>query len=338
MEVSSLGEFELIKLLKGLLAEPPESVLIGIDDDAAVIELSDRCCYLLTSDTLLAGIHFKTSWATPWQIGGRAMAANLSDVAAMAGEPLFGLVSICIPPFTEVRFVEELYKGINSASSEFGCSVVGGDTNSSGSGIVISIALFGKADRDHITLRSGATVGDLIFVTGELGGSKAGLEVLSHGRDFFADMDKTLLNRVLSKHLEPVPRIREAKAISEKIRVSSTIDISDGLSSDLHHICEMSRVGAKLYADRMPICGGAEEVARRLSEVPLDYALSGGEDFELLFTVYREEPWKTISEVESSTGTRVSLIGEIVSLSEGCKLAHPDGSELPLGLSGYRHF
>jgi len=338
MEVGSLGEFKLIKLIRDLLGRPPGNVLVGIDDDAAVVELPDGRCYLLTSDMFLEGIHFKTAWATPWQIGWRAMAANLSDVAAMGGEPLFALVSVSIPPSTEVGFVGELYKGIGAISSEFGCSVVGGDTNSSGSGLVISIALFGRADRARISLRSGAEIGDLIFVTGDLGGSKAGLEVLKRGREPFRGMDETLIGRILAKHLEPIPRIREARAISAKLRVSSAIDISDGLSSDLHHICERSGVGARLYADRIPVDEGTEEVARRLSKSPMDYVLSGGEDFELLFTVPRGEPTERISEIEGLTGTKISLIGEIVSPSDGCKLIYPDGAEVPVEPSGYRHF
>lgn len=330
MRVRSIGEFGLIERIKKWVTPDDSSVVVGIGDDAAVVEDRPDLYRLITTDAFVEGVHFRREFATPWQIGWKAMAANLSDIAAIGGEPRWAVVSVAFSETISVEEVEELYRGMNAVSSSFGCSIVGGDTSFSPDRMLISIAVIGEVEKERLTLRRGAKIGDAICVTGELGGSEAGLQVLKEKGPTDED--------VVRRHLEPRPRLREARTIGEVCRIHAMIDISDGLSSEIHHICHESRVGARLFAAKIPICPGAREIARKMGRSPMDYALGGGEDFELLFTLCPGEVERVRSHLLNNIRTPVTVIGEIVELEKGVVLVGEDGREREMPQSGYQHF
>jgi len=330
MRVRSIGEFGLIERIKKWVTPDDSSVVVGIGDDAAVVEDRPDLYRLITTDAFVEGVHFRREFATPWQIGWKAMAANLSDIAAIGGEPRWAVVSVAFSETISVEEVEELYRGMNAVCSPFGCSIVGGDTSFSPDRMLISIAVIGEVEKERLTLRNGAKIGDAICVTGELGGSEAGLQVLKEKGPTDED--------VVRRHLEPRPRLREARTMGEVGRIHAMIDISDGLSSEIHHICRESRVGARLFAAKIPICPGAREIARKVGRSPMDYALGGGEDFELLFTLCPGEVERVRSHLLNNIRTPVAVIGEIVELRKGVVLVGEDGREREMPQSGYQHF
>ncbi|MCK4591780.1 MAG: thiamine-phosphate kinase, partial [Candidatus Latescibacteria bacterium] len=196
MEINNISEFGLIERIKKWVTPADSSVLIGIGDDAAVVEDQPGLYRLITTDAFVEGVHFKREFATPWQIGWKMMAANLSDIAAMGGKPQWAVICVAFPEAVSVEEVEELYRGMDAVCSEFGCSIVGGDTSLSPDRILISIAVIGEVEKERLTLRRDAKIGDAICVTGDLGGSQAGLEVLKEKGPTDAD--------VVRRHLEPV--------------------------------------------------------------------------------------------------------------------------------------
>lgn len=253
MLLCDIGEFGLIKELSKYL-RGGRGVVKGIGDDTAVIRHAGDNHLLFTTDMLIEGVHFKIPGATPFLIGRKALAVNISDIAAMGGRPRYAVVAIGVPPHFSVSFARELYRGIKTLAAKFGISVVGGDTNGSDK-LVVSVSLIGEAEKGSLVLRSGARAGDAIFVTGRLGGS------LKTGA-----------------HLKFMPRVKEARFLVKHFKINSMIDISDGLASDLTRIIEASRVGAVIEKRSIPLNKGCKA----------DSALFNGEDFELLFTVPRK--------------------------------------------------
>jgi len=248
--VRDIGEFGLIKRLARSLAAPGHSVAVGIGDDCAVLRTADpKKFLLLTCDPVVEGIHFLPG-TPPRRVGWKAMARNLSDIAAMGGIPRWAVVSIGLRPDTPVRNVEKLYTGLRDAARRFGCAIVGGDTTHVAREPFVVVTLVGEVERNRVALRSGARVGDIVFVTGKLGGS------LRSG-----------------KHLTFTPRVREARWLVEHFPVHAMMDVSDGLASDLQRLVESSRVGFDIAAAAVPGNGS------------LRAALADGEDFELLFTI-----------------------------------------------------
>ena len=330
MKINSIGEFGVIERIKRWVTPGDSSVLIGIGDDAAVIEDQPGLYRLITTDAFVEGIHFKREFATPWQIGWKTMAANLSDIAAMGGNPRWAVVCLAFPGTMSVGEVEELYRGMDAVCSEFGCSIVGGDTSLSPDRMLISIAVIGEVEKERLALRRSAKIGDAICVTGDLGGARAGLEVLKEK----GQTDE----KVVKRHLEPTPRVKEARTMGEVAQIHAMIDISDGLSSEVHHICRESGVGARLFAVQVPIFPDAKQVASRQVRSTLDYALNGGEDFELLFTLSPMDVERLRAHLLSNTGTRVTIIGEIVESEKGVVIVGEDGRERELTSLGYQHF
>jgi len=327
--LNEIGEFGLIERIKSWVKSRDPRVIVGIDDDAAVLDEGGECLTLATIDAFVEGVHFERAYASFYQVGWKAMAANLSDIAAMGGSPSVAVVSLTVPGDLTVEDVEGLYQGIEAVGERFGCDTVGGDTTSSPGPIVLSIAVLGKVDRGLVALRSAARVGDQICVTGHLGGAAAGLEVLQRGSG--AELGKHEREAV-RKHLEPLPRVSEAEGLTQAGLVHAMIDISDGLASDLHHICRQSKVGAKILEERIPIDPSTEQIALGRSCSALSWALSGGEDFELLFTAASEDLARCRPDVA------FSVIGEIVEQQAGIVLCKKDGTSEPLTASGYAHF
>lgn len=261
-------------------------VLVGPGDDAAVLAPTERPL-LITTDMLLEGSCFVLAEAGARRVGRKAIAVNLSDIAAMAGRPTAAVVSLGLPRDGGRVLGEQLFDGMRAIAAEFDCPIVGGDTNSWNGPLVISVTIVGEASERGPVSRSGAVPGDWIFVTGPLGGS------------------------ILGKHLDFTPRVREALALHQHADLHALIDISDGLAVDLHHICAESQCGALLNADAIPIAEAARELAQRDGRSRLDHALTDGEDFELVFTVAAIDGERLLRE-QPISGIRLFHIGAIV--------------------------
>jgi thiamine-monophosphate kinase len=337
MQLSKIGEFGLIeKLLKKSKNAPPE-ILAGIGDDAAVIRQGNKKI-LITTDMLLEGVHFDLSFTTFFQLGHKFLAVNISDIFAMGGNPKYFFISIGIPKNYRSEDIEELYSGILKIAGKFGVAIAGGDTCASGQGLILSGTLVGNTDR--VITRAGAKAGDGIFVTGALGDSAMGLMLLKRrkaegGRQKLKNKKwnlkfktqnsklKTLNSRdvlpLIKKHLmpEPVPLEKTSK-------ITSMIDISDGLLIDLSHICDKSMVGAVIRKDKIPVSKELAYTAKVLGTDPVNFALKGGEDYALLFTA------------PQYIKTTAFKIGEIV--KTGRFIIDERGRKTKFKPEGYEHF
>ena len=337
MELEQIGEFGLIKRIKTKVSARAEGVRLGIDDDAAAFEPTRGLLTLLTTDCVVEGIHFDPGFARPYEIGWKAMAANLSDIAAMGGIPRIAVVSLCLPRETKVEWVEEVYAGMNELMGRFEGAIVGGDTSASLHDTVITIALCGEVESKRMTTRAGAQSGDIICVTGDLGGSVAGLKLLrKEGRG--EGKTKERWSHIIDKHLLPLPRIHEARILVAETKVNAMIDISDGLASEIHHLCEMSQTGAKLYLEELPIHPQTAEIAQRHDGSAQQYALYGGEDYELLFTLSPKDVGDVFDIIAKETGTSVSVIGAMAEPGQGILLIDEQGRQQPVAFRGYNHF
>jgi len=309
-----MNEFELItKLTRALPTN--ENVLAGAGDDCAVLDFGlPEKLFLFKADAIVEGIHF-TRETPPEKIGRKALARCLSDIAAMAGTPTAALVTIALPEKFDAEFVGKIYSGLNLIAKEFGVAIVGGETTTNPERILISIALLGTVARGKQILRSGAKVGDAIFVTGELGGSLA------------------------EKHLEFEPRLAEARWLAEHFPVHAMIDLSDGLAGDLRHILKACNVGAELLKSAIPISREVKLAARKSSSAKPAFAaaLTDGEDFELLFTISSKDAVKLLDAWKKKfPKLKLSCVGKIVS-GDGILIRDKSGSH-KLNAHGYVHF
>jgi thiamine-monophosphate kinase len=306
--VRDLGEFGLIRELRSVIGPPRGSVVVGIGDDCAVLRGDDPDKYLLyTCDPVVEGVHYRRS-DQPRQVGWKAMARNLSDIAAMGGVPRWAVVSIGLRRDTRARWVKELYAGLRAAARKFGCQIVGGDTTQVKHEQFVVVTLIGEVERSRMTSRSGAKVGDSILVTGKLGGSRRG------------------------KHLTFTPRINEARWLVGNFPVHAMIDLSDGLSSDLQRLVEASRpgIGFEIHAAEIPIA--------RAARGSLAAALHDGEDFELLFTIDPRHVTALRKQWARTFTLELTEIGRVVRSREQVTIIGADGSRKPLAPAGYDHF
>ncbi len=325
MNLGSLGEFGLIGRIASQVLMG-EGVCCGIGDDAASLEPTPGNLQLITSDMLLEGVHFDLAYSPPALLGRKSLAVNLSDMAAMGGRPRWFLLSLGIPDSMQLDFIDSFVKGLLDMAAEYGVVLVGGDTCASKGGLVVSITLIGEQSPDKVIYRKGALPGDLVCVTGTLGDSALGLAELRGG---------LRSGRAIDRHLNPVPRCTEAILLSEARLPSAMIDVSDGLLADLGHILELSGVGATVDIDRIPRSTHFYEAAAGFAPDPLQLALAGGEDYELLFTVAPER-W---AEVESSLHDRlqVTVVGEITA-NRSLDVIAADRSRYRPAISGFSHF
>lgn len=303
MRLKDIGEIGLIKYLAAK-TRYDRSVVKGIGDDAAVIKWTKDKYLLFTCDMLIEDTHFRLGKATPCQIGHKALARNISDIAAMGGVPRYALVSVGLNPETKLSFADGIYKGIGALAGKFNINIVGGDTTRSQK-LVIDISLIGEVEKRNLVLRSGAKKRDVVLVTGTLGGSRKG------------------------RHLNFMPRMAEARELVKRFRINSMIDISDGLILDLWRILDQSRVGCRLYKNLIPLSGQADS---------FEEAVSGGEDFELLFTIAPAEAERFFATRRSKIKTPVTLIGEITDRACGYRLIGENGREERLKPKGFLHF
>ena len=325
MKVSGLGEFALIDLLAKTVFSPHRKLAIGIGDDASAWQ-SGAGVQLATIDSLFEGVHFLLGYTSWQELGWKALAVNLSDIAAMGGVPEYALVSLGLPPDTDVENVVEMYRGINGIAQKYGVAVAGGDTCRAPV-VSVTIAVVGRAGDSGILRRSGARPGDVVAVTGYLGGAAAGLDMLRNGMHFSAG-DADRLRRAF---LRPEPRIAEGRLLADH-GVKTAIDISDGLVADLVHICRQSGVGARIYTDRLPV---HPSVKTCFPARAMELALGGGEDYELLFTAGRD----VIEGIKAKSPCAIGEIGEIVAEHAGeVRLLAANGSTLDVRGRGWEHF
>ncbi len=335
MLLEDLGEFGLIGRLTSGLAQPP-CVRVGIGDDAAVVDCDARSQIVATCDTLVEGSHFVRAWATAEQIGRRALAVNLSDIAAMGGEPLAALISLVLPRDTTVAWLDGLYAGLRAEADTFGVAIVGGNIASTEGPLVVDVTLLGRVAVGQALLRSGARPGDRLLVTGALGAAAAGLLTLLRESEGAREAPDAAVEQVRAALLAPQPRVAEGRALAASGGVTAMIDVSDGLASDLGHLCARSGAGAVVEADALPILDATRAVARRHGRDPLDLALQGGEDYELLFAVRPEAEVAALAAVRAAGGT-ATAIGTVTDASSGLRLRTGDGALIPLEARGWDH-
>jgi thiamine-monophosphate kinase len=326
MKVGDIGEWQLMELIREKLTLSTQNdVLVDVGDDAACVRLKELT--LLTTDSYLEEVHFVRSHYDFREIGYRSMAASLSDVAAMGGEPRFALISLQLPTQTTIDHVEQLYAGIQELADRFAFRIVGGDTiRSEKVGIVCTV--IGEAT--HVIRRSGAAPGDSIMVTGELGSSSLGFHLMKAG--FIGERAIPFIEA----HKRPCPRLVEGRVLAGSGVVNAMIDISDGLALDLHHLTTESRVGAEIYSDQLPINEESKELALESGRTLEEFILYGGEDYELLFTLPVSEVTSVCGNIHDRTQTSVAEIGRITEKKD--VVVWRGDEPLPLPRRGYDHF
>jgi thiamine-monophosphate kinase len=323
VKVSELGEFGLIDLLAKMVGGGDERLLIGIGDDAAAWQ-GDDSIQLASVDSFIQGVHFTTE-TTPWpDVGGKALAVNISDIAAMGGIPRYALVSLSLPDDSQVEDVAALYNGMLKLAKQYGVTIVGGDISQAPL-VAVTITILGSSPTKKILTRSSAQVGDIVTVTGNLGAAAAGMDILKSKRRLDPEAD----TRLKDAFLHPTPRVAEGLLLVEQ-GVETAIDISDGLVADLGQICKASQVGARIKVERVPI---EPTVKTAFSERALELALSGGEDYELLFTASTE----VVDKVKKAASCPVTAIGEIIA-GAGVSLVDKQGKPFALKKTGWEHF
>jgi thiamine-monophosphate kinase len=336
MRIGELGEFGVIERIARFLPGGGDSVIVGIGDDVAVLRTSGENYLLATCDIQVEDVHFIRSVTTPYQLGRKAIAINLSDIAAMGGQPSWALVSLALPPDTRVEFVDELYRGMMDQLGDAGASLVGGNLSKIEHAMVIDVFLLGQAKAGQFLCRKGAREGDLILVTGALGDSRAGLELLRTPKLAVSDRAR---RQVSTAHLTPQPRLIEGRILAETGLVHAMLDVSDGTLGDLRHICDASGVGVEIWPADLPISAAAREVAAAAGENVVDWALTGGEDYELLFTVAPADSSRLQQELEARSGTPARVIGRILPAAAGTRLRYADGEvKSHVASTGWDHF
>jgi thiamine-monophosphate kinase len=320
-------EFALIEKLQAILGKPSPRVIVGIGDDAAILQ-PPTGKLIATLDAMVEGVHFDLSFCTPQELGHKALAVNLSDIAAMGGEPTAALVSLGLRKEIPDSFVEEVYRGLHAEARSHGVDIVGGNVTGARE-ISIAITLLGQVQGKWLS-RAGATVGNKVAVTGFLGASAAGLKGFKRlGKDALAAH-----HEVVQAHLLPQPRLAEGRALAET--ATSAIDISDGLANELFHLAEASKVGFLVDVKSLPISAATRKMAGLVGEDAVEWALQGGEDYELLFTfdpARQPELEKRFSALKSS----FSVIGEVRPANERVMLKTAEGKTKPLVAKGWDH-
>jgi len=334
--ISELGEFGLIDRLTKNIQLKNESTLKGVGDDAAVLNYGDKCV-VFSTDLLTEGIHFNLMYVPLKHLGYKSVVVNLSDIFSMNAQPRQITVNIALSNKFSVEAVEELYSGIHLACEKYGIDLVGGDTTSSLTGLTISVSVLGEAAKDDLVYRSGAKEGDILCVSGDLGGAYMGLQLLERENEVFKVNDNMQpqlegYDYILERQLKPETRPDVIAAFKKiGIKPTSMIDISDGLSSEIMHLCKDSKVGCRLDEAKVPMDNQTKKMAEELNINPLVSALNGGEDYELLFTVSPEDYEKLKNDPD------FTAIGEMVNESAGAHLIAAGGSEIPLQAQGWNH-
>jgi len=335
--ISELGEFGLIKHLTTNFKIQHESSIKGVGDDAAVLDFAGKQT-LISTDLLLEGIHFDLAYVPLMHLGYKAVQVNLSDIYAMNGIATQITVSIGLSSKFPLEAVEEIYKGIELACNKFNIDLIGGDTSSSKQGLVISVTSVGFADAADICYRNGAEEGDLLCVSGDLGGAYVGLQILEREKQIFLENpqlqpDLEGKDYIIERQLKPEGRRDIVDLLAQmKIKPTSMIDVSDGLASEILHICTQSEKGCTLYEEKIPIDPMTYETARELGLDPTVCALNGGEDYELLFTIKQADYHKLKNDID------ISIIGHITDKNAGCNMISKSNVSHELKAQGWNAF
>lgn len=334
MKISDLGEFGLIDRIQKFLPGEAPGVIVGIGDDVAVLRGNGDKVWLVTCDVQMEGSHFLRETVSPRDLGHKALAINLSDIAGTGGVPRFALISLGLPKDLPVEFIDELYAGMRAEAEASGTGIIGGNISGSKLGFFIDIFLMGEAPETDVLLRSGARPGDRILVTGSLGDAAAGvamcLDPNLSGPEDYCRFATSRFNR-------PTPRLKEGRVIAHSRLATAMLDISDGLAGDLGHVCERSDVGVRVYADKLPVRPENRMLSQKAKGNEWHFSIFGGEDYELLFTAAPENAFGLAEKITSETGTPVSIIGEILPASEGRRFVLPNNRSIPLEPKAWDH-
>ncbi len=335
--LSELGEFGFIDRLMKKIKISDKSVIKGIGDDAAVVDFGNKKT-VISTDTLTEGVHFDVSYTPLKHLGYKAVVVNVSDIFAMNAKPKAITVSLSFSSRYPVEAIDELYEGILLAAKMYGVEVIGGDTTTSLSGLIINITAMGVANEEDIVYRNGAKENDLLVVTGDLGSAYVGLQLLEREKQVFKANDKIQPDLegndyVLERILKPEARADIIELLSKmEVKPTSMIDISDGLASEIFHICTQSEVGCSIYEDKLPIDPQTVLKAQDFEMNPTIVALNGGEDYELLFTIKQEDFEKV------KGNPHMSIIGHMTDKNAGVNLVTRDNSSAPLTAQGWDAF
>ena len=337
-ELEQLGEFGLIERLTKGFKQGKDSTLFGIGDDAAVLYKSEDEVTLISTDMLVEGVHFNMMYMPLKHLGYKSVVVNLSDIFAMNGTPEQITVSIAVSNRFPLEPLEEVYEGIQKACETYNVDLIGGDTTSSLTGLTISITAVGTAKKEDVVYRSGAKDGDLLVVTGDLGAAFMGLQVLEREKEVYKtnpDIQPDLegFDYLLDRQLTPEARRDVIGFLKElDVKPTSMIDISDGLASEIFHICTASKVGCRVYDEKLPIDAKVSTTAIDFNLDPATAALNGGEDYELLFTVAQEDYDKI------KGNPHMTVIGHMVDRNSGLQLVDKKGALIELKAQGWNHF
>jgi thiamine-monophosphate kinase len=337
-----LDEFALIRMLTGQAkgsSSAAAGVRVGVGDDAAVAAVSPGMELVLTCDAMVQEVHFKEVTMKPSDIGYKAVASNISDIAAMGGIPRYALVSISIPKQADENWLVDLYKGIHDCCAEYAVSLVGGDTTSSPYGLGITVTLIGEAESNRALLRSSAQEGDLVFLTGPLGRSAAGLHWLLQNHTDAAALPPHSdgIAELIRMHQRPQPQVKAGRLLlSSGLRIALN-DISDGLASEAWEISEASGVGVVLDEEKLPVAKALADYAEKAGQDPLNWILYGGEDYQLLGTI----PAAHAADIKQRFAQEGLIFYEVGTVTAGppeVRLRTRSGAEVPVGKKGYNHF
>jgi thiamine-monophosphate kinase len=327
------GEDDLVQLIRELARRRVPGLITGIGDDCAVLATAAATSLLVTTDLLIEDVHFRRRWAEPADIGAKAIAVNVSDIAAMGGTPRWALVGLGCREGTGADEIEAFYEGALTVADAHGVAIVGGDTSASPAGWLVSVTLLGEATRP--VLRSTARPGDVISVTGTLGRAAAGLAVLE--RETAPDgVDAAAIDEVTGAHLRPRPRVDEGRWLASAGGVTAMMDLSDGLATDLGRLANESGVAARVDVDALPIADATRAVAVALDADPVDWATGGGEDYELLVVCEAAAFSRLRDGLSNATGTTLTAVGEVLS---GAGTRWLDGRGRAVAVApGFEHF
>lgn len=336
-ELNELGEFGLIEHLTKNLKTSQASTIKGVGDDAAVIDRGDHF-ELVSTDMLVEGVHFDMSYTPLKHLGYKAVSVNLSDIYAMNGTPTQITVSIAVSSRFPVEALDELYAGINKACEVYNVDLVGGDTSSSVTGLMISVTAIGMVDKASITYRSGANENDLVCLSGDTGAAYIGLQILEREKEVWKENpsiqpDLEGFDYVLERILKPEPRADVVEILRKNgIQPTSMIDVSDGLGSELLHLCKQSNCGVRIYEEKLPLDPMTISQCQEFNLEPSLCALNGGEDYELLFTIGQDD-FEKISKIEE-----VTVVGHITDAAAGAAIVYSQGEEITIKAQGWKAF
>lgn len=331
-----MNELQIIDYIAAQAGPANAQLIKGIGDDCAVIRKDGSRVWLLTMDTLIESVHFDSSFHPPEKLGRKAVAVNVSDVGAMGGQPVFVLLSAGLPHGFDEAWLQAFTRGLTDACRAYGCCLIGGDTVASPGGLTFTLTVIGEAEADQVVYRSGARPGDTVWVSGVLGWAAAGLELLSAG----LAPDDRAFDPFREKHLNPQARVALGRHLAASGLVHAMMDLSDGLATDLAHLCQQSAVGARLHAQDLPGVEALAAAAGLTGSDPLRWAISGGEDYELLFTASPEDGDHLVG-IARQCGQTICPVGTIgagtgVTLIQ--KRSDGTSSERAVAFQGFDHF